>query len=199
MRARPQQRPPLTAVIDTETRRRAAARGARRRDARARAALACRYRGRWLHGARCGARNAAIGAAPDGRRRDGGARLCRRVRGSEALAIRHISGRRRCAAVPHDVDRYTEPHYSAATLLQPRTLREGTTIKSGTLAVDQALLTSAAGAACPCVIQIGGPGIGDPHGASRAKARVTRNLTRASESWTNRRRASCFRPRAGRP
>ena len=92
------------------------------------------------------------------------------MRGSEALAIRHISGRRRCAAVPHDVDRYTEPHYSAATLLQPRTLREGTTIKSGTLAVDQALLTSAAGAACPCVIQIGGPGIGDPHGALRASS-----------------------------
>ena len=101
------------------------------------------------------------------------------MRGSEALAIRHISGRRRCAAVPHDVDRYTEPHYSAATLLQPRTLREGTTIKSGTLAVDQALLTSAAGAACPCVIQIGGRGIGDPHGALRAKARVTRSPTRA--------------------
>ena len=87
---------------------------------------------RWhadTHADRCGAPNAAIAAAPDGRRRDGGARLCRRVRGSEALAIRHISGRRRCAADPHDVDRYTEPHYSAATLLQPRTLREGTTIK----------------------------------------------------------------------
>jgi hypothetical protein len=23
----------------------------------------------------------------------------------------HTSGRRRCAAVPHNVDRYTEPHY----------------------------------------------------------------------------------------
>ena len=51
------------------------------------------------------------------------------MRGSEALAILHISGRRRCAAVPHDVDRYTEQDYSAGTLLQPRTLREATTIK----------------------------------------------------------------------
>ena len=44
------------------------------------------------------------------------------------MAIPHTSGRRRCAAVAHNVDRCTEPHCSAATELQPHTLLEGPAI-----------------------------------------------------------------------
>jgi hypothetical protein len=73
------------AVIDTEVLLCAAARGARRRDARARAACTSRCRGRRLHGAGCGACDAAIGVARDDRGRSGGARACRCVRDSEAL------------------------------------------------------------------------------------------------------------------
>ncbi len=51
----------------------------------------------------------------------------------KALAIPHTSGSPRCVArdadVPHDVDRYIEWHYSAATQVQPRTLLEGPMIK----------------------------------------------------------------------
>ena len=52
------------------------------RDARARAVCSRRCRGRWLRSARRGARDAAIGRAPDGRGRGGGARR----RDSAALA-----------------------------------------------------------------------------------------------------------------
>jgi hypothetical protein len=69
-RARPWPRPPLMLRQWP-----AAARGGHRRDARSRAALACRYHGRWLHGARCGAGHASVAAARDGRGRGGGARL----------------------------------------------------------------------------------------------------------------------------
>jgi hypothetical protein len=58
----------------TEAPLRAAARGAHRRDARAVAVCACRRRGRRLHGARSGARCAAVAAARDSRGRGGCAR-----------------------------------------------------------------------------------------------------------------------------
>jgi hypothetical protein len=121
------------AEIDTEALACAAARGARRRDALARAACTSRRCGRRLHGACCSTCHAFVTAAGDDRRRDGCARLRRRVRDFKALAIPHTSGSPRCAArdadVPHDVDRYIECHYSAATQLQPRTLLEGPMIK----------------------------------------------------------------------
>jgi hypothetical protein len=75
------------AIVDTETCWRAAARGARLRDARARAACTSRCRRRRLHGVGRSARHAAIGVARDGRRRGGCAGLCRRVRDSEALGV----------------------------------------------------------------------------------------------------------------
>ena len=61
----------------------------------ARAACTSRCRGRRLHGARCGARDAAIGIARDGRGRGGGARA--RLRDSEALGV---SPRCRCTCIP---------------------------------------------------------------------------------------------------
>ncbi len=76
----------------------AAARGARCRDARARAACTSGRRGRRLHGAGRGTRHAAIAAARDDCRGGGCAGLCRPVRGSKAVARPHWSGRRRCAA-----------------------------------------------------------------------------------------------------
>ena len=74
-RARPWPRPPLML-----RRWLAAARGGHRRDARSRAASPCRYRGRWLHGARCGAGRAAVTHARVGRGRGGGARRSTRRR-----------------------------------------------------------------------------------------------------------------------
>ena len=53
-----------------------AARVVHHRDAGSRAALACRYRGRWLHGARCGPGHASVTDARVGRGRGGGARRC---------------------------------------------------------------------------------------------------------------------------
>ncbi len=55
---------------------------------------------------------------------------CRRVRGSKALAIPHTPRPEVDVAPPsHTMSTVTEPRYSAAALLQPRTLLEGPMIK----------------------------------------------------------------------
>ncbi len=108
-RARPWPRPLLML-----RRWRAAARGGHRRDARSRAALACRKCGRWLHGARRSAGHASVAAARDGRGRGGGARLCGRVIDLKALARLHT----RTDAVRVTG---TEPrrHFLAVTTFEP--------------------------------------------------------------------------------